>query len=79
MHARDWFLVLIAIFLPPLPVFLKRGFSMDFFINICLCLLGFLPGLIHALYIISIYPFSEGYAAVGGDGHNHSNNYGSTV
>lgn len=78
MHSRDWFLVLIAIFFPPIPVAVKTGCSMDLVINICLCILGFIPGLIHACYIISMYPFREGYAAVGGDGHNHSN-YGSVT
>lgn len=26
MHAQDWFLVFIAIILPPVPVIVKRGF-----------------------------------------------------
>ncbi|ODV81660.1 uncharacterized protein CANTADRAFT_87630 [Suhomyces tanzawaensis NRRL Y-17324] len=79
MQARDWFLVLIGFFLPPVPVLIKRGFfSADFWINILLCVLGFIPGLIHSYYIISLYPYSETYAALGGDGHNHrTNDYGS--
>lgn len=77
MHAQDWFLVLIAIFVPPIPVAVKRGLSMDLFINICLCLLGFIPGLIHACYIISLFPYKETYAALGGDGHNNRSDYGS--
>lgn len=79
MHARDWLLVLIAIFLPPVPVAIKRGISMDLAINICLCILGFLPGLIHACYIISVYPYRENYAAIGGDGHNNRSDYGSVT
>lgn len=75
MHARDWFLVLLAIFLPPIPVAVKRGLSMDLVLNICLCLLGFLPGLIHACYIISIYPYKEGIAGIG-RGHGHGGDYG---
>lgn len=32
---------------------------MDSFINIALCILGFLPGLFHSWYIISKYPLNE--------------------
>ncbi|CUM46181.1 unnamed protein product [Debaryomyces fabryi] len=81
MHAKDWLLVLVGFFLPPVPVFIKRGISSaDFWINILLCLLGFFPGLLHCYYIILCYPYSEGYATLGGDGHNHrANDYGATV
>lgn len=80
MHAKDWLLVLVG-FPSPVPVFIKRGISSaDFWINILLCLLGFFPGLLHCYYIILYYPYSEGYATLGGDGHNHrSNDYGATV
>ncbi|KAK7727274.1 plasma membrane proteolipid Pmp3 [Diaporthe eres] len=43
----------IAIFIPPLAVFLKRGCGADLLINICLTILGWIPGLIHAWWIIS--------------------------
>lgn len=63
MHARDWFLVFIAIFIPPLAVWLKRGFfTKDLLINFLLFLLGFFPGLIHALYVISCHPYEENEA-----------------
>lgn len=53
----DCILVFIAILFPPLPVCIKRGFcSCDFLINICLCILGWLPGTIHAWYIIATTP-----------------------
>ena len=42
------FLILIAIFLPPVAVVLKRGFGKDLLINILLCLLVFFPGMVHA-------------------------------
>lgn len=39
------------------PVWVKRGVcSADSLINIALCCLGFLPGLIHAWYIIAKFP-----------------------
>ncbi|KAK3687734.1 hypothetical protein B0T22DRAFT_498055 [Podospora appendiculata] len=49
----DVLLYFLALFVPPLAVFLKRGCIADFWINICLTILGWLPGVIHAWYIIS--------------------------
>ncbi|KUI69994.1 Plasma membrane proteolipid 3 [Cytospora mali] len=46
---------IVAIFLPPLAVFFKRGCGVDFLINIGLTILGWLPGLLHAWWIISKY------------------------
>ncbi|KAL1944566.1 hypothetical protein VTO73DRAFT_2996 [Trametes versicolor] len=44
-----------AILLPPVGVFLERGCNSDFLINILLTILGYIPGIIHALYIILKY------------------------
>ena len=44
-------LSILAIFLPPIAVFLKKGAGKDLIINIVLCLLFFLPGMIHAIWI----------------------------
>lgn len=58
----DFFLVLLAIIFPPLPVWIKTGLcSSDSFINILLCILGFIPGLIHSWYIIAKYPIDVVY------------------
>ncbi|KAI8917302.1 UPF0057-domain-containing protein [Powellomyces hirtus] len=43
---------LLAFFLPPLGVFFKRGCSADLLINIALSILGYIPGIAHAFYII---------------------------
>jgi len=57
MLASDIFLGLIAILFPPLAVWIKTGLcSVDSLINLLLCCLGYLPGLIHAWYIIAKYP-----------------------
>lgn len=45
--------VIAAILLPPLGVFLTMGVSQALLINILLTLLGWIPGIIHALWIIS--------------------------
>ncbi|KAH9951873.1 UPF0057-domain-containing protein [Amylocystis lapponica] len=47
--------IIFAIILPPVGVFLERGIGADFFINILLTILGYIPGIIHALYIILKY------------------------
>ncbi|KAJ7886359.1 hypothetical protein B0H13DRAFT_899406 [Mycena leptocephala] len=46
-------LYLLAILAPPVSVFFKRGILADFWINLCLTVLGWIPGVIHAWYIIS--------------------------
>ncbi|KAK3715009.1 hypothetical protein LTR37_007499 [Vermiconidia calcicola] len=57
MCGSDIFLGFIAILFPPIAVWVKRGIcSADSLINIALCMLGFLPGLLHAWYIISLTP-----------------------
>jgi uncharacterized membrane protein YqaE (UPF0057 family) len=45
--------ILIAILLPPLGVFLQVGFGGAFWLNILLTLLGYIPGIIHAVWIIA--------------------------
>ncbi|KAI7871886.1 plasma membrane proteolipid 3 [Spinellus fusiger] len=47
--------IIVAIILPPLGVFFERGCNCDLLINIGLTCLGYIPGIIHALYIILKY------------------------
>lgn len=44
--------ILLAIFLPPLGVAIKKGIGSSFLINCILTLLGYFPGVIHALFVI---------------------------
>ena len=44
--------ILLSIFLPPVGVFLQVGIGLHFWLNILLTLLGYIPGIIHALWII---------------------------
>ncbi len=44
--------IIVAIILPPLAVFFKRGLSMVLLVNIILTLIFYLPGLIHALWVL---------------------------
>ena len=45
--------ILLAIFLPPVAVFLTVGLRGHFWLNILLTILGFIPGLIHAVWVIA--------------------------
>lgn len=45
--------IVIAILLPPLGVFLQVGIGPQFWINILLTLLGYIPGIVHAIWIIA--------------------------
>jgi uncharacterized membrane protein YqaE (UPF0057 family) len=44
--------IIFAILLPPLGVFFEVGLKGHFWLNILLTLLGYIPGIIHALYVI---------------------------
>ncbi len=46
-------LIILAILLPPVAVFLKKGAGKDLIINIVLCLVLFLPGVIHAIWLVT--------------------------
>ena len=47
--------IVIAILLPPLGVFLQVGIGTQFWINVLLTLLGYIPGVIHAIWVIAKY------------------------
>jgi uncharacterized membrane protein YqaE (UPF0057 family) len=45
--------LIFAILLPPVGVAMQVGFATQFWINLLLTLLGYLPGVIHAVWIIA--------------------------
>jgi uncharacterized membrane protein YqaE (UPF0057 family) len=47
--------IIVAIVLPPLGVFMQEGLRKRFWINVVLTLLGYVPGIIHAVYVIMKY------------------------
>ena len=49
----DFLRILLAILLPPLGVFSEVGLGKHFWLNILLTILGYIPGIIHAVYIIA--------------------------
>lgn len=44
--------LICAIFLPPLGILLQEGIGIQFLLNIVLTLFGYVPGIIHALWVI---------------------------
>lgn len=44
--------ILAAIILPPLGVFLQVGIGLHFWLNILLTLCGYIPGIIHAVWVV---------------------------
>ena len=51
--AMDCLRVVLSVLIPPLGVFFQVGFGLQFWINVLLTLLGYIPGLIHAIWIIA--------------------------
>jgi uncharacterized membrane protein YqaE (UPF0057 family) len=51
--AMDILRIFFAIVFPPLGVFLQVGVGKHFWINILLTLLGYIPGIIHAVWVIA--------------------------
>ncbi len=49
----DLIRIILAILLPPVGVFLQVGFGLQFWINILLTLLGYIPGIVHAVWVIA--------------------------
>ncbi len=44
--------IIFAVIFPPLGVALQVGLRGAFWLNVLLTLLGFIPGIVHALYVI---------------------------
>ncbi len=45
--------IIAAIILPPLGVFLQVGIGKHFWINILLTILGYIPGIVHAVWVVA--------------------------
>ncbi|MDZ7755924.1 YqaE/Pmp3 family membrane protein [Rhodohalobacter sp.] len=45
--------LILAILLPPVGVFLTVGIGGAFWLNILLTILGYVPGIIHAVWVIA--------------------------
>jgi uncharacterized membrane protein YqaE (UPF0057 family) len=47
--------ILCAILLPPLAVYLTAGVGKQFWLNLGLTLLGFFPGMVHAIWLLTAH------------------------
>lgn len=52
-QTNDLIRVLFAILLPPVGVAMEVGFTKQFWINVLLTVFGYVPGIVHAVYIIA--------------------------
>lgn len=50
---KEFLKIVCAIIFPPVAAFLQVGFGKHFWINIVLTILGIIPGIVHAVYIIA--------------------------
>ena len=48
--------IILAIVLPPLGVAMRYGLTGKFWLNVLLTLLGYIPGIIHALIVLTQDP-----------------------
>ncbi|KAI8050612.1 hypothetical protein BDF22DRAFT_695852 [Syncephalis plumigaleata] len=48
--------IAMALVIPPMAVLFRVGFREDVLINIVFSILGFIPGVVHALYIVLKHP-----------------------
>jgi uncharacterized membrane protein YqaE (UPF0057 family) len=51
--SADLLRIVLSVLVPPLGVFLQEGLGMQFWLNVLLTLLGYIPGLVHAVWIIA--------------------------
>ncbi|MEM8750657.1 MAG: YqaE/Pmp3 family membrane protein [Pseudomonadota bacterium] len=49
----DLLRILLSVIIPPLGVFLQVGFRGQFWLNILLTILGYIPGIVHAVWVIA--------------------------
>lgn len=53
VSGNDILLIVLSVLLPPLGVLLSRGLGTQFLINIVLTILGYIPGIVHAVWLIA--------------------------
>ncbi|KAE8647966.1 uncharacterized protein LOC101203086 [Cucumis sativus] len=52
MGSETFVEIILAILLPPLGVFLRYGCGVEFWICLLLTILGYIPGIIYAIYVL---------------------------
>ncbi|CAG7847059.1 SubName: Full=Uncharacterized protein {ECO:0000313/EMBL:CCA77029.1} [Serendipita indica DSM 11827] len=72
VRGSDILLILVAILFPPAAVAFMTGCSCDLLINVALTLLGYIPGHIHAFWII--YKRMKAEETYGHGGYRYTGN-----
>lgn len=53
VNKDDLLLIVLSVFIPPIPVIIRKGFfSRDFLLNLLLFLVFFFPAILHSFYVI---------------------------
>ncbi|KAG4930941.1 hypothetical protein AAZX31_17G175000 [Glycine max] len=52
MGSETFLEVILAILLPPVGVFLRYGCGVELWIDLVLTILGYIPGIIYAIYVL---------------------------
>ena len=50
---KDFVRIVLSLIIPPVGVFFQVGLGLHFWLNMLLTLFGYVPGLIHAIWVIS--------------------------
>lgn len=50
---KDFIRIILALFIPPIGVFLQVGFTKHFFINLILACFFYVPAMIHGVWVIT--------------------------
>lgn len=53
VSGNDVLLIFLSVLLPPLGVLMSRGLGTQFLFNIVLTILGYVPGIVHAVWLIA--------------------------
>ena len=49
---KDIIRIILSVIIPPIGVFLQVGIGLHFWLNLLLTFMGYVPGLIHAIWVI---------------------------
>ncbi len=52
MNGTDAAFVILALVMPPIAVLLKVGLTTQFWVNLLLTIMGYVPGQIHAVWVV---------------------------
>ena len=55
--------IILALLIPPVAAFLTVGIGLHFWLNILLTLLSFVPGMVHAIWLVVRHAHQAGAAA----------------